>query len=249
MTLEHFAIFILMFMIVILLSYIISAITVRAFKSEHGLRVFITPGVAVHEFSHAIACILTGAKVSEINLFAKNGGYVMHSEPRLKLIGPPIISIAPVIGCTLFLWAIRWLFSMYIYVPPLNGQDAVTLFIISFFGFFDMLWQNFSTGLVPAVLMIIYLYLTFSVSSALAPSAQDFKNSAAFIFILGFIAVFIILYPPIPFIVPNYSGPATPILDAVINVLFTIVSTALILEIFALVFIAIIFIPIICLRR
>ncbi len=41
-------------------------------------RIFVTPGILVHELSHALACLLMGAKVTDMTIFDKEGGHVTH---------------------------------------------------------------------------------------------------------------------------------------------------------------------------
>ena len=58
-------------------------------------RVFVAPGVIIHEFSHAILCLLMGAKITKIALFDKQGGSVEHTKPVVPIIGQVLISLAP----------------------------------------------------------------------------------------------------------------------------------------------------------
>ncbi|MGE0433139.1 MAG: M50 family metallopeptidase [Planctomycetota bacterium] len=98
----------------------VRALGVRAF------RLFVAPGIIVHEYSHALACLLTGTKIHEIKLFKRDGGHVKHEKPNATLLGLPflapyqegkggrlmktralsqfLISFAPVMGCLACIW-------------------------------------------------------------------------------------------------------------------------------------------------
>ena len=86
-------------------------------------RVMVAPGIIVHEYSHAAACLLTGTEIKEIKLFKKDGGHVVHEVPKPSLLGIPflaasrkggalhtnfissaLIAYAPLAGCLLVLW-------------------------------------------------------------------------------------------------------------------------------------------------
>lgn len=66
----------------------------------------VSPGIAFHELSHAIGCLLTLTRVHRIVLFEiRDGhlGYVTHSEPSGRILGPIknfVIATGPVwMGC------------------------------------------------------------------------------------------------------------------------------------------------------
>ncbi len=70
-------------------------------------------GAAVHETSHAILCILTGAKITEFKIFSKQPR-VSHTKSKIPLIGQLLISLAPIAGGLLFIYAINyWLLQGY----------------------------------------------------------------------------------------------------------------------------------------
>ncbi|MFC1889763.1 M50 family metallopeptidase [Thermodesulfobacteriota bacterium] len=64
------------------------------------LLVALWPGVVIHEMSHAVACLITGAKIHEIKFFKAGGGYVIHEPSRIPVLGRIAISLAPLVGCT-----------------------------------------------------------------------------------------------------------------------------------------------------
>ncbi len=68
---------------------------------------FTAPGVAIHEFGHAIFCVLAGVKIHKMVLFrfGNPAGYVEHDEPKylyesvLVSFGPLIVNSLVVLFC------------------------------------------------------------------------------------------------------------------------------------------------------
>ncbi len=95
-------------------------------------RLFVAPGIIVHEYSHALACLITGTKIHEIRLFKREGGHVKHDNPAPTILGVPwlgrgleapsgagkfvryrffsqfLISFAPVFGCLACIWLLGY---------------------------------------------------------------------------------------------------------------------------------------------
>ena len=69
------------------------------------------PGVVLHECSHIIGCLVTGARIRKVVLFSKDGGSVTYSRPLLPYIGDVIISTAPLFLLPLALSFITWVFG------------------------------------------------------------------------------------------------------------------------------------------
>jgi hypothetical protein len=59
------------------------------------LRLFLFPGVILHESSHALACLLTATPIEHISFWDEAGGHVTHHKPKLAFIIQPFISFAP----------------------------------------------------------------------------------------------------------------------------------------------------------
>ncbi|MEI8249276.1 MAG: M50 family metallopeptidase [Candidatus Taylorbacteria bacterium] len=133
-------------------------------------------GAFVHESSHALLCILTGAKVEEFKVFTSQP-HVIHGKSRLPIIGGFLISIAPIGGGLLFLYLINHiLLGNYITLIPFTHsiQDIAGTFlsILSQLHIFD--WRTW-----------VFVLLLVNVGAMLGPSIQDIKN-IWFIFILTF---------------------------------------------------------------
>lgn len=139
------------------------------------------PGVVIHEISHIIACIFTGAKITKVKLFSKKGGYVKHKKPKIPLIGFPIISLFPLIGGILFLQLIFYFF---------NFQFTTFSFNIYFFesikSSFITNWKSWSFWLV--------IYLSISTILNIVPSKKDFKNSFSSLLVIFFITSLLIYF-------------------------------------------------------
>jgi len=120
----------------------------------HGktYRYLIAPGVIVHEYSHALGCVLTGARVREIRVFDARGGEVIHEEPRLAF-GSAIISMAPIIGASIAVYLLA------------------RLLVPGFVGFGDLNLSSWQ--------FLLFAYLSASITAAMAPSRQDLKVGAA----------------------------------------------------------------------
>lgn len=147
-------------------------------------RIFIAPGIIIHEFSHALACFLSGAKIQEINLFSSQGGYVRHYPPKIPIIGKIFISFAPILGGIGVLWLVAWLFNLGIVFGGIDfSQPFVQGAVVAFQGipvFVQSYWLKWQFW--------FFVYLAISIIICLVPSKQDFKNAFVgllIIFILG----------------------------------------------------------------
>ena len=130
-------------------------------------RFLIIPGVIIHELSHALGCLITGAKVESIKVFDKEGGEVVHGEPYIKYIGPIIISMAPIVGGMLMFY----LWTLLIDTPfQLDGNSSTIMSasesFISRLG--QIKWFEWQIW--------VYLYGCLNLVICISPSTQDFTN-------------------------------------------------------------------------
>lgn len=149
-------------------------------------RIFVAPGIVVHEFSHALICFLTGAKVTKISLFDKEGGSVQHQPSKLPVIGPLLISFAPFIfGVILIILFAHWL--------GLKSSDITTLQpdVNSIVAFIKSLIHqiNFHS---PSNWLI--LYLTLSTVVTMTPSRQDILNIAFLLVIIVAVSFYLLQF-------------------------------------------------------
>jgi hypothetical protein len=164
------------------------------------------PGVVLHECTHMLGCLLTGAKIRNIVFFSKEGGSVTHTAPVIPFVGDVVISTAPLFCIPLVLTLCTWLFSTYLgcFFPdlPLTIDSADTLVIMGG-GIFSTFSQNLLTRFNPWFL--VYLYLVLSLVLSAAPSTQDLRNAATGYCILA-IAGLLILWSQVPWAVGILTG-------------------------------------------
>ncbi len=159
------------------------------------------PGVIVHECSHILGCIITGAKIKKVVFFSQEGGSVTYTPSKIPYIGDVVISTAPLVCIPIVLAGLTWVFSQFLgcVFPPLpldvNSMDALYGMVITIALLFT---QNLVVRFNPWFLF--YLYLTVTLVLSLAPSAQDMKNAALGIGII-LIAGFLILVSSLPSLV------------------------------------------------
>ncbi len=99
------------------LAVLISLIQLVSFAANYWLsrvlpwrwyRVLLAPGIIIHEYSHAAACVLTGTRIREVRVFEPSGGRVVHDEPHWFL-AQGVISMAPIAGAVLAVYLLAWL--------------------------------------------------------------------------------------------------------------------------------------------
>jgi hypothetical protein len=184
-------------------------------------------GVIVHECSHILGCIITGAKIKKVVFFSEEGGSVTYTSSKIPYIGDVVISTAPLVCIPIVLAGLTWVFSQYLgcVFPPMplavNSMDTLLGLVITITTLFT---QNLVVRFNPW--FIVYLYLTVTLVLSLAPSAQDMKNAAVGIGIL-LIACILILLSSLPSLVN--------ILESIIHLIGIGFTFGLMFEIIALV--------------
>lgn len=170
--------FILWLSLLLLVSFLLERTWFTVLGRNYQLLLF--PGVLVHEFSHALGCLISGAKIDEISLFSSKGSYVKHGKPRVPLLGSFVISFAPIAGGIAFLWGLTKLlnFTLPSFEISLGGLREL-------FHFMTANWEVWTFWL--------FIYLTISVIICLVPSKQDLKNSAVATFII-LLVIFLVSY-------------------------------------------------------
>jgi len=186
-------------------------------------RAFVAPGIVVHEFSHAIICFLTGAKITKISLFDKQGGSVTHQPSKLPIIGPLLISFAPFFfGTALIILFAHWLGIKTAEMTTFQFSFAsISSYIVTLFhriNFAD--WHN-----------IFILYLALSVAVTMTPSRQDILN----------VAILLIFITAISFYLFQVRHLSLNLAFLPIEKITILVSTVIILLILALVLSIVIF--------
>ncbi len=178
----HYRSAVALLLIVIILSFIIDFFLSHSFLGPK-YRILLAPGVIVHELAHGFACLFTGAKVSEMALFEKDGGHVKHTRPRVPIIGPVIISLAPLIaGIVIIYFASKYLSATDLNIFK-NGFSTKALVSANL-----EIIKNLSHFSLRNLLL---LYVVISIAVTMVPSRQDFIN--AFLPLLIIILIFLII--------------------------------------------------------
>ena len=180
--------------LLILATYGLRALWVRAVPPR-VLAYMIAPGVAVHELSHALACVLTGAKVHSMVLFRSDGsGEVKHGPPKLKYVGDVAISLAPLLGCTLCLLLLGMLLRAPVnfYSVKAEGVHANQLMFAASLA--TLVWDDMVLFFKASALLDwrtwVFLYFAMCFTLGMAPSRQDLKNgSLGLLVICGIVLV------------------------------------------------------------
>ncbi len=81
-------------------------------------RFFVGPAVLVHDLSQVVACLLTGARVKNVQLANPKGGRVEHEKPKIPGLGDLAIAIAPMLACGAVLLLIPRIFSIPLHMAP-----------------------------------------------------------------------------------------------------------------------------------
>lgn len=123
-------------------------------------------GAFVHELSHAIVCVLTGAKIIEFKVFSRQP-HVSHLASRLPLIGQALISIAPIFGGLFFLYGVNhfWLNDYFVLSTPRDIWQMLALPVGLFYQFNFIEWQSW-----------LFLILMINSGAMIGLSWQDLKN-------------------------------------------------------------------------
>jgi len=189
-------------------------------------RIFVAPGVIVHEFSHVIACLINGAKIRKVSLFDKDGGMVEHEGGIIPFISPAIISMSPFfIG----------LLSIYFLSRKL-GLASVNIF--NFAGVGPEGFAGFMKSIVSGINIYDYqnwiiVYLVLSIAVTMVPSWQDLRNSFISLIVIA-VAIFSIEHFGI-FNFSQYILQSNQLIVLLSTVIFLLIlSLALSIIVFAL---------------
>ncbi|MBI5134398.1 MAG: M50 family metallopeptidase [Candidatus Taylorbacteria bacterium] len=136
-------------------------------------------GAFVHEGSHAVLCLLTGAKISEFQVFSAQP-HVTHGKPKLPLIGSTLISIAPLFGGLLFLFLVnRFVLGGHFSFEAVLDWRSLLREPLELLGQMRIYeWQSWALAL-----------LLLNVGAMIGPSTRDIKNIWPALVILFFIPV------------------------------------------------------------
>lgn len=195
---------------------------------------FCAPGIIIHELSHYTACKITGAHVTRVKLIGKEGGSVTHGSPkRGGVVGQAFISMAPFIGIPIVLILIALIFDRISFFncdltwSRERSWEVSSILLGTFRSALELIKVNLIENRSPWFLL--YLYLAASLTTALAPSKQDFKNSW-----IGLLIIFVLVIVW-SLIYDNFVGSTgwdAPVTYFVVDLLGWIVAIGLVLCLF-----------------
>ncbi len=145
----------------------------------YGYRLFVAPGVIVHEISHALACLATGARIQAFSIFDKSGGRVEHYKPKIPIIGQIVISLAPFVGGGVVIYFLARMVGLS-EIDPVSVSPGLTEIKSAII----YLTSSVDYGSYQNLLLI---YLLVSVAVTMNPSLQDIKNISVTIFFLALV--------------------------------------------------------------
>ncbi len=199
--------------------------------------VFAAPGIIIHELSHYAACKITGAHVTNVKLISSEGGSVTHGPPeRGGVLSQAFISMAPFFGIPLLLILLALLFdNVGSFNCDLTWTHSIewnvgSMLIGTFRSAFDLIKINLFDN--RSLWFILYLYLAASLTTAMAPSKQDFKNSWLG---LTLFTVLIIVWALVQDNLLSGLGWDAPVGNFLIDTMGWIVAIGLVLCLFGLV--------------
>lgn len=155
-------------------------------------------GTPVHEFSHALMCVLFRHRIVDICFYQKPDatgtmGYVNHAYNQMSLyqqIGNYFIGVAPLLGGTAAIYLLMMLLLpgastafLSILSANLNGVPSVSLFYTTFGQMVSAIFEQAG----HPVLFILFLFLSMCIAAHMRLSPEDIKGS-----IPGVITIFLV---------------------------------------------------------
>jgi len=150
------------YIIIILTLGYLSVYVRECYLNVKWIKPFTYIGIFIHELCHAIACYATGGKVIGFNVSSTQGS-VEHYQPKVPILGPILVSIAPLLGGI----AVVGLLNKILLANSLTIQSAnVWENLADIFSSLNFLsWQSWA---------LIVFFLNIGVM--IGPSTQDLKN-------------------------------------------------------------------------
>jgi hypothetical protein len=134
-------------------------------------------GAFIHESSHAIMCILTGAKIEKMEIFSSQPK-IVHRQSKIPIIGQMLISLAPIAGGFLFIFLInKFVLNNLIIIESSSSWKEIFKISFNFISQINLLsWQG-----------IVFVLLLLNSGAMMGPSFQDIKNIWPALLVLLFI--------------------------------------------------------------
>ncbi len=144
------------------------------------IRLLYYVGAFVHEMSHAVVCLLTGAKIKQIAIFCEQP-QVVHQKSKIPFLGELLISAAPIAGGLLFLFLMnRYVLGNYFVLPAIanvNDWRSILMEPLAIVSQINLLqWQSW-----------VMILLFFNVGAMIGPSLRDLRNVWPALIVLFFV--------------------------------------------------------------
>lgn len=151
-------------------------------------------GTPIHELSHALMCVLFRHRIEKMALFRPDRetmklGYVQHVyRPTniYQVIGNFFIGTAPLVGGTLAMYGLLWLFypdtARSATIDPsvgnalASGQIASAAWQVMTHAV-DVLQQVITVDRLTTIRLWLFMYLMLCIGSHMAPSRSDYRGS------------------------------------------------------------------------
>lgn len=173
---QTYLILLIYLVLIMIIGYFINSLTARM-TGGWIYRVLVAPGVIIHELSHALGCLITGARIQSINVFKRDGGELKHTGSPIPVIGNVVISLMPIIIGIAILYFLPNLLSEA-KLPQVNGLedlDNYKLQIIDYKSVFSIFSTLKSQLSILSWQFWAFMYLIFNLVATMAPSKQDIK--------------------------------------------------------------------------
>lgn len=234
------AIFLAPFAVFALLIHAFEMITQKRLAERFGWNAVLWTGwlgTPVHELSHVIMCWIFRHRVDEVALFEPDPesgrlGYVRHSYRRenwFENFGNLFIGIAPLIGGSLVLIALMWLFFPEAAMTGfqsrskekeltflLEEESASQMFSQTLRLSLEIAREIFAVENVITFRFWLFLYLILCVGSHMAPSGSDYRGAArgGIVALCGLVAITFFLAlvgVPVDAAVHNFLTASSPL--------------------------------------
>ncbi len=177
--------------IIYIFGYIIYLIDKLIFKLGINHKVYIATGIigtVIHEFSHALMCILFNHKITEMKLFSPSDdgtlGYVTHTYHKKNIyhrIGNFFIGIAPILGGTLVIYLLLYFLLPNSCLEIINNNTSLYNYIAdgNYLHILKYFWSNvkiiFSSY--NSWQLYLFLFISMFICMHMNLSGADVKGS------------------------------------------------------------------------
>ncbi|MCP5007602.1 MAG: hypothetical protein GY941_27255 [Planctomycetes bacterium] len=163
--------------------------------SQRVIKVFLFPGIIVHELSHALLCLITGTTINELNIFKPVSGTIKYDRPKVPYLFDFFISVSPLFGCACVL-----VFTSILLGNPVRVEESLpnefTYSLRAIFEYakdsLDIIWltlDKFREQGIHNIGAIIFFLASIIFTVSMAPHRSDIKY-----IVLGFIVLGLSLF-------------------------------------------------------